>query len=533
VPISFIQFDGWAPSAGYFGDGWNSVSNIIQSFNNWRPLRKFKTVGNAIAGIGPMYGGHVHLWATGVNTSSYLGDQATIFTGSKTKLGAVDQNTGAFTDLSRGGGYGVAAGASPAAWRGASVGNDVWMGNGFDVIQRRTANAGNFADGCVSTFTPKARFLTTVREHLVVGNLSNSGRFQDEVAWSDADDATNFDPPTLTSTSIAGSKRLPSIRGQITGLLGGQYLLVFKRHGIFYGAYAGSPAIFQFDVLSSTTGTAFPSSIIQNRYGAFFLGSDGFYVITGLAEPQKISPPGVDQFLLELKFGSLGFNSQALNAVQEDSQAIGFQFPAMPLVGWALRGDITATGNDVLILFNPATGTWSTGDLLFSNPLAGKATTMLSLPFGATIYDTVAAMSWDSSASRFCLYSKLSADALSPVLSLNYRPANFAGTYQQQLAGTGTRGDEMTATIVRGLLPVISGLTPFTADSGCIVTANAASTPAQIGVTTETRFPADRDAIAGWYPFMASGRFFQILLTLPSGDFNDFSGVWIDQGLLK
>ena len=122
MPISFIPFDGWKPSAGYFGDGWANVSNLAPFYGDWRPWKKFVPTA-AFTAFGPMAGSHVHLWTAGVGTGSYTGDLGTLFTGSKTRLFTVDSTTGAFTDVSKAAHYG--GGTEPAGWRFASVRNDI------------------------------------------------------------------------------------------------------------------------------------------------------------------------------------------------------------------------------------------------------------------------------------------------------------------------------------------------------------------------------------------------------------------------
>lgn len=516
MPISFIPFDGWKPSAGYFGDGWAGVSNLAPFYGDWRPMKKFIPAASTAA-FGPMAGSHVHLWTAGAGTASYAGDQGTLFTGSKTRLFTVDGVSGAFTDVSKAALYGGGA-AQPAGWRFASVGNDIWATNWTDPLQRRTNNAGLFADGVVSTFKPLPRHIAVIREHMGAANLSNAGRFQDEFVWSDADDATNFDPPTLTSTSIAGGKRLISIPGQITGLVGGQYGLAFKRSSIFYLEYAGPPGIFRPDVLSAYVGTMWGSSIIKSRYGLFFLGADGFYDIAGLAEPTKISSPGIDQFLLDTNTSLLPTGL----AVDEDTQVQGFQFTELPLVGWAVR-KISQEGS-FYVLYNPATGEWSQGNLSFTGGtgVAQVVSALFHLP-STLVYGSLAAVSFDNAVSRFAPLAANGAagGVQAPVVNLQFRPAN--------LDSTGQHGQSL----VKGILPVFSKTSPTASPLTYSVTVESYRDPNGSPTTEGPRAYTLRNPVGGWYPFQSAGRFFRITINCAAEDFSNFDGVWIDQEPLK
>lgn len=519
MPPVFVPFDGWSPGGGYYGEGWATATNLYPAYDAWRPWRKFAQVGGGVAD-GPMTGSYTHTWSAGVGTGAYSSDAQTIFAGSLTKLYSVNPTTGAFSNISRVAPYT----ANPAGWRFASVGNDIWGVNWLDSMQRRTNNTGNFADGVVSTFTPFPRFMVAIREHLVVANLSNAGRFQDEVAWSDADDATNFDPAVGTSTSIAGAKRLPSIPGQITGLVGGQYGLVFKRTGIYYLEATGTTQVFRPDVLSTHVGTALPSSIIDTRYGVFFLGPDGFYMIQGLSAPQKISTAGVDQYLLDSEFAN---PTSAVVPWQEDIQVVGFQMPGLPLIGWALRRKWDEYANTSAILYNPITNQWSQvqiGDLQIS-----AVTVLGQRPYAATLYDTLAGFMWNGiaagvgGATTYSPLSVISTNVYAPLLTMRFRPTfSDAPTVFSQSQ-------------IKGILPMFSKGAVNDPALTTSVTVEAMIDPySGVWGTPETRTSTNRNPANGFYPFQIAGRLFRISVTCSAAeDFADFSGVWVDQDVLR
>lgn len=521
MPPVWIPFDGWSPGGGFFGDGWELTTNLYPSEETWRPWRKFVPAAGSVA-FTPITGAYAHTWSSGIGTASFLPDDATIFAGSNTRLFTVAPATGVFTDVSRAAFY--AAAGTPGGWRFASVGNDIWATNWLDAMQRRVNNAGVFTNGVVSTFAPIPRFLATVREHLVVANLANGGRFQDELAWSDADDATNFDPPAATSTSLAASKRLTSIPGQITGLIGGQYGLAFKSRAIYYLEYTGTSQVFRPDVLSPHIGTVFPASIINCQYGLFFLGNDGFYRIKGLAEPEKISPPGLSQRMREAGVSAARLPFTATEAWRQDLQIVGFRAPGRPLIGWLYtQSQGFFAGNDKILLHNPESGAWSEMTI----DVGPTVSTVVERPAATIVDEALAAFTFDNPNSRFAPLAGLG-DATTikaPSLALRYRPANIdkaQNTYQQS--------------IIKGVLPVFS--TPFAPfDAPAItasVTVRSALNPFQTAATaTETRPATERDPISGFYPFQIAGRFFRIAINCTAEDFKDFVGMWVDQELLR
>src|ERR1051325_2410850 len=100
VPIAFLPFDGWTPSGSYFGEGWVTAPNLYPASASWRPWRRLIPETNNV-GDGPMLGGHVHVWNSGIGASAYRPDGQTIFAGSSRRLYTVDPATGIFTDVSK------------------------------------------------------------------------------------------------------------------------------------------------------------------------------------------------------------------------------------------------------------------------------------------------------------------------------------------------------------------------------------------------------------------------------------------------
>ncbi len=131
--------------------------------------------------------------------------------------------------------------------------------------------------------------------------------------------------------------------GQIVGIRGGEFGLVFLERAISRMTYVGTPFIFQFDNISRNKGCMVAGSIAQYQGITFFLSDDGFYLCDG----QTVQPIGsekVDRFFIddasESDYGSM---SAAVDPIRK-------------LVIWNY---VATDGNRKLIIYNFATKRWT------------------------------------------------------------------------------------------------------------------------------------------------------------------------------
>lgn len=158
-------------------------------------------------------------------------------------------------------------------WDVTQFGATMILANGQDKLQSWTLNSStNF--GNLSADAPIAKFVTVVRDFVVA---ANDGTDTSKVYWSDLNDETDWTP---AAASQADSQILPD-GGDITGLAGGEYGLVFLERAIYRMSYAGSPFFFQFDAISRSLGCISNGSIAQYGNLTYFLADDGFYVCDG------------------------------------------------------------------------------------------------------------------------------------------------------------------------------------------------------------------------------------------------------------
>lgn len=95
---------------------------------------------------------------------------------------------------------------------------------------------------------PNGKFITTVKDFVVIAGVDSANS---TVYWSAINNAEGW----TIGTDQADSQVIPD-GGEVTGIAGGEYLLVFQREQIWRGQYVGTPLIYQFDKISQGVGCA-------------------------------------------------------------------------------------------------------------------------------------------------------------------------------------------------------------------------------------------------------------------------------------
>lgn len=269
----------------------------------------------------------------------YRGDVPTIITGSKTKL--YEASSSGFTDISIAANYG--AGAKPGAWRIGSFGNDVIATNRADPVQYRAGNTGLFADLITSSLKPKARFGAAVRDHWVLADINLTGYFPDGVWWSQFNNARFFDDQAVNFSPETQSdqQRIVSCPGQIMGLVGGDYGVIFKRNSMHLMGWVGGNLVFRFDDISRAVGTPYPSSIVSTPYGVFWFDGATFRRYNGGTGEQSIADVGtgiLSEFLTDVAFSTAAIAQIEPEDISvEDQIMIGHWDPFARLIIWVYQ----------------------------------------------------------------------------------------------------------------------------------------------------------------------------------------------------
>jgi len=158
-------------------------------------------------------------------------------------------------------------------WDVTQFGAKMILANGQDKLQAFTLNSSTYF-GDLAAAAPTAKFVTVVRDFVVAASDATE---TSKVYWSDINDETDW---TSGSASQSDTQVLPD-GGDITGLAGGEYGLIFLERAIYRMSYTGSPFFFQFDAISRSLGCISNGSIAQYGNLTYFLADDGFYVCDG------------------------------------------------------------------------------------------------------------------------------------------------------------------------------------------------------------------------------------------------------------
>jgi hypothetical protein len=225
-------------------------------------------------------------------------------------------------------------------WQFLQFGNYALATNGSDKVQYYDINASSYF-GDLATTAPIAKYITAVRDFVVCANIG-AGTNPSRVQWSDINDPTDW---TAGAASQSDSQDLPD-GGDITGITGGEFGIVFLEKAIVRMSYIGSPLFFQFDTISRNVGCIEGGSIAQYGGVTYFLSDDGFYSCNG----QQITGIGAE------KVDRYFFNNANIADIDSISAAVD---PERNLVIWDYT---TVSGPRGLLIYNFETQKWCEAD---------------------------------------------------------------------------------------------------------------------------------------------------------------------------
>lgn len=297
----------------------------------------------------------------------------------------------------------------------------------------------------LSATAPRGRYITTVREFVVVGNtydttdLYRPGR----VWWSGFDDPTNWPTPGSVSAVTVQSdfNDMPNggwVQG-IVGSVGGSDAIVFMETSIYRMQYEGPPTIFRFDEIDRSRGCSAPGSIVNNGQLAAFLSEDGFYVTDGVS----VKPIGANR--VDKWFFSVCDQTYL-------ARITGTADPINKLIIWSFCSGATGSTPDKIIIWNWALDRWSHGDLACEMLLRARTTgyTLEGLDAVSSSIDALP-LSLDS---RIWTGGRIALAAFDTSHKLAYMTgATLAATIDtaESDGGNGQRA------FVRGLRPIVDG----------------------------------------------------------------------------
>jgi len=262
-----------------------------------------------------------------------------LFAAGSTKIYDVS-GVGVLTDVSKVGGY--APNADSDRFRFTQFGNVIIGTNYSNPMQSYTLGTSTIF-GDLSATAPVCKYLTVVRDFVVTAFTTESTvKYPARVRWSGINDETTWGS---SQTTQADYQDIPD-GGQIVGIRGGEFGLVFLEKGISRMSYVGTPFIFQFDNISRGKGCIAAGSIAQTQGVCFFLSDDGFYMVDG-QQIQAIGSEKVDRWF----FATADESSFSTMSAAVD--------PVRKLIIWNFKDTFAQRK---LIIYNFKTQKWTYGD---------------------------------------------------------------------------------------------------------------------------------------------------------------------------
>jgi hypothetical protein len=266
MATSIVEFGEWLPDQAGITGSIQDAYNVVPQAIGYGPFPELVELsGSASESLNNVF-------------ATKFAGTTTLFAGGATKLFKFNSSTLGLTDVSKVGGY-----SSVNRWTFAQYGPSLIAANGASKLQVWSLGTSTaFAD--IAAAAPAARFVTTIRDFVVAGNVVGE---ESTVYWSDLNDEADWTP---SATSQSDSQVIAD-GGDIRGITGGEYGLVLLEKAISRMTYVGAPLFFQFDTIARNIGCYASSSIAQFGNLVFFLADDGFYMCDG----QVVTPIGAEK----------------------------------------------------------------------------------------------------------------------------------------------------------------------------------------------------------------------------------------------
>lgn len=194
---------------------------------------------------------------------------------------------------------------------------------------------------------PSAALCATSRGFLILGQVDGQ---KNGLQWSGFEDATQW----TAGVNQSGFKAMLT-GGSITGLVGGEYCLIFQRSCITRMSYAGPPTIWQFDEISANIGCMSAGSLASAGRLVFFLSDRGFMQTDG----NDVTPIGaerIDRTFLET-YTQNDIDEFMFSSVDPKNHTVTWVMPGkMWIYNWLLQQWSTSTWDVRAVLSGTTAG---------------------------------------------------------------------------------------------------------------------------------------------------------------------------------
>ena len=353
MPTTRLQFTEWLPDQPANAGSLIDAKNVFPVSVGYSPFpNAVDFSGAASENLNSVY-------------AAKFGSEVVIFAGGASKIFKFNAATEALEDKSKSGGY-----TGTSTWNFALFGAEVLATNHTAKVQRWTIGSSTaFAD--LAAAAPIAKFVTVVRDFVVCANIGSTAN---KVQWSDINDATDW----VSGTTSQSDFQIMPDGGNITGITGGEFGIVFLEKAIARMSYTGSPLFFQFDTISRGLGCIAGGSIAQYGGLSFFLSDDGFYQTDG----QSVTGIGNE------KIDKYFFNDVLLESIDSMSSSAD---PKRKIVVWNYANN---SGGRSILIYNWQLQRWSRASTVATvvGDIATAGTTLEGLgTLGYTDIDTMPA----------------------------------------------------------------------------------------------------------------------------------------------
>lgn len=463
-----IPFAEWRPDMPALSQWSREALNVVPAEEGYRPLNALAATSDALAA--PAQGA---AWFRGTDGGTRM------FAGDASRLYRLSGKV--WSDVSRAVGGGYAAGGDNQ-WRFAQFGALALAVNGVDAPQkfdlgtgtRWTALGGN---------PPVGTFLATVRDFAVMAKIGNAPQ---RVQWSGFNNAETWGSALATQADF---QDLPD-GGNVTGLVGGEYGLVFQETSVRRMTYEGPPVVFRLDKIANDIGASVPGSVAGVLDLAFFLHKSGFYMVQG---GQAVTPIGRGK--VDRTFWA---DFDELHQFR-CSSAID---PVRGLYIFAYPGAGSSGGPNRLLIYNWRAERWSRADIACEMVFGGAsqdARTLEQLDAFGPLHDL-----------PYSLDSSYWAGPLSLLLfgfDARHRSGSFSGPTLEARLETGEFNPAgAQRAVLRGLRPLVDGGPPGVQVGARETQQDNVAYGTPVGLTP-----------AGLAPVYASGRYFRVRALVPAG----------------
>ena len=379
-----IPFGQWLPDQSDLNNPGSTVAqNVFPAARGYRPIGSLAE-----------YSSETTTSTRPLNVAAFKdsSDAIQVYAGTASTLEHLGAGSGTLSDISRTGGY-----TAIPNWKFITFGNNVIAAGGTTIpLQINTLSQGGAANFKDLTDSPQAKYIATVKDFIVTAHTSSSNIGPFEVQWSEINPSLPeasgvrywYDDGASGSAATGlvnqADSQTISDSGQITGIVGGEFGVVFMERAIARMQYVGSPLIFAFEKVETDRGCSFPGSIAAiGPAQAYFLSREGFFVFNG-SNSQPIGAEQVDNYF---------FNDYDETKAERITSTID---PENTNVIWSYVSTSSPDGEpDKLLIYNYTTQSWSSASLSHQSITAVRTTNVSEAELTGNL-DTEYSVSFDS-----------------------------------------------------------------------------------------------------------------------------------------